>query len=407
MTQSSATRLAPWCKPFVVPSRYKIAYGGRGSSKSWAFARLLLLRVVRSPAALRVLCARELQISIRDSVHRLLSDQIGHMGIGYYFDVGESYIRCSNGSEFLFKGLRHNAGEIKSMENISICWVEEAQAVSEDSWTLLIPTIRAPGSEIWVTFNPDQETDPTYRRFVLSPPPGAIVRKVNWHDNPWFPPELEAERRHMLETDLDAYNWVWEGECRKASDAQVLKGKWVVEPFAPEPEWDGPYFGCDWGFSSDPAALVRLFIHDWTLYIEHEAYGVGVEIDHLPAMFDLVPGSRERLIRADSARPETISFMRRQGFKMIGAEKYKGSVEEGVEFLRSFKRIVIHPRCKHAAEEAKLWSYKTDRLTGDVLPVLVDAHNHCWDGVRYALEPAIKAKTRGDIGPLTMQVAGL
>lgn len=407
MTQSSATRLAPWCKPFVAPSRYKIAYGGRGSSKSWAFARLLLLRVVRSPAALRVLCARELQISIRDSVHRLLSDQIGHMGIGYYFDVGESYIRCSNGSEFLFKGLRHNAGEIKSMENISICWVEEAQAVSEDSWTLLIPTIRAPGSEIWVTFNPDQETDPTYRRFVLSPPPGALVRKVNWHDNPWFPPELEAERRHMLETDLDAYNWVWEGECRKASDAQVLKGKWVVEPFAPGPDWDGPYFGCDWGFSSDPSALVRLFIHDWTLYIEHEAYGVGVEIDHLPAMFDLVPGSRERLIRADSARPETISFMRRQGFKMIGAEKYKGSVEEGVEFLRSFKRIVIHPRCKHAAEEAKLWSYKTDRLTGDVLPVLVDAHNHCWDGVRYALEPAIKDKARGELGPMTMQVPSL
>ena len=404
---NDAIQLPAWCRLFQPRSRYKVAWGGRGSGKSWGFARMLLLRVGASPVPVRVLCARELQVSIRDSVHRLLADQIDAMGIGHCFDVGESFIRCSNGSEFLFKGLRHNAGEIKSMENISICWIEEAQAVSEDSWKLLIPTIRAPGSEIWVTFNPDQESDPTYKRFVLSPPPSAIVRRVNWHDNPWFPPELEAERRHMQETDLDAYNWVWEGECRRVSDAQVLRGKWIVEPFTSEVSWDGPYFGADWGFSVDPTALVKLWIHDECLYVEHEAYGVGVEIDHLPAMFDKVPGSRERIVRADSARPETISFMRRQGFKMEPAEKYSGSVEEGVEFLRSFKRIVIHPRCKHTAEEAKLWSYKTDRLTGDVLPVLKDAHNHCWDGVRYALAPAIKAKSRGALGPITFRAPHL
>ena len=404
---NDAIQLPAWCRLFRPLSRYKVAWGGRGSGKSWGFARMLLLRVGSSHVPVRVLCARELQVSIRDSVHRLLADQIDAMGIGHCFDVGESFIRCSNGSEFIFKGLRHNAGEIKSMENISICWIEEAQAVSEDSWKLLIPTIRATGSEIWVTFNPDQESDPTYKRFVLSPPPSAIVRRVNWHDNPWFPPELDAERRHMQDTDLDAYNWVWEGECRRVSDAQVLRGKWIVDPFAPSSSWDGPYFGADWGFSVDPTALVKLWIHDECLYVEHEAYGIGVEIDHLPAMFDQVPGSRERIVRADSARPETISFMRRQGFKMEPAEKYNGSVEEGVEFLRSFKRIVIHSRCKHTADEAKLWSYKTDRLTGDVLPVLKDAHNHCWDGVRYALAPAIKAKSRGALGPITFRAPHL
>lgn len=388
-------------------TRYKVAYGGRGSSKSWSFARKLLLDVGSSPFPLRVLCARELQVSIRDSVHRLLCDQIDAMGLRFCFETGESYIRCSNGSEFLFKGLRHNAGEIKSMENISICWIEEAQAVSEDSWKLLIPTIRAPGSEIWVTYNPDQDTDPTHRRFAINPPPGAIVKKVNWCDNPWFPAELDAERRYMMETDPDAYQWVWEGECRTMTDAQVLKGKWIIEPFDPGTGWDGPYFGADWGFSVDPTALVKAWVRDDCLYIEHETYGVGIEIDHLPSMFDAVPGAREYIIRADSARPETISFMRRHGFKMDPAEKYKGSVEEGVEFLRSFRRIIIHPRCKHTTEEAKLWSYKTDRLTGDILPVLVDAHNHCWDAIRYGLSPAIKAKSRGDIGPLSFQVPTL
>ena len=365
------------------------------SGKSWSFARKLLLLAAERP--LRVLCARELQISIKDSVHRLLADQVDAMGLSERFEVGQSFIRgnhdSNRGAEFIFKGLRHNAAEIKSMEGIDICWVEEAQAVSDQSWELLIPTIRAPGSEIWITFNPDQATDPTYKRFVTTPPPGAIVRRVNWDENPWFPPDLEAERAHKADTDPDGYRHVWLGECRSYSDAQVLNGKWIVDAFEPAADWDGPYQGADWGFAKDPTVLVRCWIHDRDLYIEHEAYGVEVPLDDTPALFERVPDARAHPIRADCARPETINHLVRHGWENVtAAPKWSGSVQDGVEFLRSFERIVIHQRCKHAAEEARLWSFKTDRLTGDVLPVLIDGNDHCFDAIRYSLSPIIRER---------------
>ena len=190
--------------------------------------------------------------------------------------------------------------------------------------------------------------------------------------------------------DPDSASHVWGGECKKISDAQVLKGKWVIETFDPKPTWQGPYFGADWGFSQDPTTLVKCWIHERKLYIEHEAYGVGVEITETPALFDSIEGSRKHTIRADSARPETISHIKRSGFRVVGAKKGPGSVEEGVAFLRSFEQIIIHPRCKYTAQEARLYSYKVDKLTGDILPVLVDNHNHMIDAIRYALEPFIK-----------------
>jgi phage terminase large subunit len=298
----------------------------------------------------RILCAREFQVSISDSVHHLLAAQIEAMGLQSFFAVGESFIRGNNGSEFIFRGLRRNPTGIKSMEDVTICWVEEAQDISESSWEMLTPTIRAPGSEIWVTFNPNEVSDPTYRRFVADPMPGVVSRRVNCNDNPHFPPELELERAWMAKTDPDAYAHIWNGECRQASDAQVLRGKLSIEAFVPGADWQGPYFGADWGFAQDPTTLVKLWIHNQRLYVEHEAYGVGVEIDHTPAMFDKVPGSRQHIIRADSARPETISYMHRQQFNVIAAPKWPGSVEDGVMFLRGFEQIVIHQRCKHAID---------------------------------------------------------
>jgi len=171
------------------PSRYKILYGGRGSGKSWGVARALIAKAVQNP--IRVLCARELQNSISDSVIALLADQIKSMGLEAFFDVQRTAIYGKNGSEFSFVGLKHNVTSIKSFEGVDICWVEEGQAVSKTSWETLIPTIRKPGSEIWVTFNPDLDTYETYKRFVVSPPNNAIVRKVNWNDNPWFPEVLK------------------------------------------------------------------------------------------------------------------------------------------------------------------------------------------------------------------------
>lgn len=376
------------------PARYKVAYGGRGGAKSWGFARALLIQAAQRP--LRVLCARELQVSIAESVHKLLSDQIATMGLDLFFDIEQQVIRSGVGGEFIFAGIRNNAPKLKSMEGIDIVWVEEAEKVSNASWEVLIPTIRKEGSEIWVTLNPQDASDPTYQRFVVNPPPGARVVQMNWQDNPWFPDALRAEMEYLYRVDPEAAAHVWGGQCRTMSDAQVLRGKYVIEAFDPQDDWDGPYYGADWGFSVDPSTLVKLWISGKRLYLEYEAYGVGVEIDKTPELFDTVPGARESVIRADCARPETISYMQRNGYAGIdGVTKWAGSVEDGVAALRGFETIVIHPRCTHAEQEARLWAFKVDRLTGDVLPDLVDKHNHIWDAVRYALQPVIRQSGNG------------
>ncbi len=193
------------------PARYKVFYGGRGGSKSWGFARALLLLGVRD--RLRILCARETMTSIADSVHKLLADQVEALGLSAHYEVQKSSIIGKNGTEFAFAGLRHNVAQIKSYESFDMAWVEEAQSVSKSSWEVLIPTIRKESSEIWISFNPELETDDTYQRFILHPPPGAVVVKVGWRDNPWFPDVLRAEMEHMKATDPDAYEHVWEGSC--------------------------------------------------------------------------------------------------------------------------------------------------------------------------------------------------
>jgi len=199
--------------------RYIVAWGGRGSGKSVNIARCLLIRACQEP--LRVLCARELQASIRESVHKLLADEIDELGLASFFEVQQTVIRGRNGSEFIFAGLKHNVAQIKSMQGINVCWVEEAQLVSKASWEVLVPTIREEGSQFYIGFNPELDTDETYKRFVLNPQPNSVVRKVNWDDNPYFPSTLEAERVALKERDPDAYLTVWEGHCRQALDGAV------------------------------------------------------------------------------------------------------------------------------------------------------------------------------------------
>ena len=205
------------------PHRYKVAYGGRGSGKSWGFARALLLQASNKP--LRILCAREIQRSIRQSVHQLLTDQIQSLGLGPFYEVLEAEIRGINGSLFSFTGLANNTVEsIKSFEGVQIVWCEEAQTISRKSWDILIPTIRKPDSEIWVSFNPNIDTDNTYQRFVVEPPENAKVFKVNWQDNPWFPQVLEDERQHSLKTNPDYAN-IWEGDCKAAVDGAIYSNE--------------------------------------------------------------------------------------------------------------------------------------------------------------------------------------
>lgn len=368
--------------------RYRVAYGGRGSAKSWQFARALLVHGLSQP--LRILCAREYQASIRDSVHRVLADQITRLGLDAFYTIQESAILGANGTEFLFKGLRRDIAQIKSTEGIDICWVEEAEAVSDTSWRTLIPTIRKDASEIWVTFNPAMESDSTYQRFIVKTPERCVVRKVSYKDNPWFPDVLKQEADALLRADPEAYEHVWGGKPWARSDAQVLSGKYRVMDFTPAKDWQGPYFGADWGFAHDPTTLIKCWLHDGRLYIEHEAGGIQLDTDATVRAFDTVPDSRAYAIRADSARPETIAEMKKRGFRTEAAPKWAGSVQDGIQHLRSYTDIVIHPRCKRAIDEARMWRYKTDPRTEEVLPHLFPGNDHTWDAVRYALAPLIK-----------------
>lgn len=380
--------IPPFYRFLAEPHRYKSVHGGRGAARSWSFARTLTgLAVARKK---RILCTREFQSSIKDSVHQLLSDQIATLGLSRYYDIRRDYIRSTVGSEFIFKGLKTNTTEIKSIEGIDICWVEEAQTTSDDSWGILIPTIRKDNSEIWLSWNTGEETDPTYKRFVANPPDDCVSVKATYLNNPFFPETLERERLYLQRVDPDAYAHIWEGDPKHIGDACIFKGKYAIEEFE-APEGTRFYYGSDWGFSTDPTTLIRSYIVGNHLYIDYEAYGVGVELDEIPQLFSVVPGYREWPILADNSRPETISYLRKQhGLRTEAAEKGKGSVEDGISYLRKFEKIHVHQRCKHTIEELKLYSYKQDPQTKEVLPIIIDKHNHCIDAIRYGLQKKIK-----------------
>jgi phage terminase large subunit len=378
-------------------TRFLVAWGGRASAKSWSIARILIVLAHEQP--LRILCTREIQGSIKESAYRLLCDQIELLGLSAEFDIQADSISHKNGSRFFFEGLRYNSSKIRSYEAIDICWVEEAQAVSELSWETLLPTIRKPGSRFFISFNPMDQDDPVTRRFVDATPPGCIAKKVSYRDNPFFSAESEAERAWLEQVDPDAYQHVWEGFPRTSSDAQILRGKFTIEGFDIDPRWAGPYHGCDFGFSKDPSAAVRLFIDDdkRVLYVAKEFWKLGCDIDALPgALEEAIPDISRHVVHCDSARPETISYMSRNGIANArAAEKWPGSVDDGVMYLRSFAKIVIDPSCTHTIDEARSYSFKTDRLTGAVLPEVQDKHNHCIDAIRYALHTLIRNQAPG------------
>lgn len=367
-----------------------------------------------------MLCCREIQASIRDSVKRLLDDQAKRLGLSSFYSSVDNEIRGINGSLFLFAGLRNNVDAIKSMEGIDIAWVEEAQTVSQSSLDILIPTIRKPESEIWFSWNPRHETDPVDAMFRKGePPPNSIIRQINPEDNPWFPEVLAAEMAWDLRRDIDKYSHIWRGGYQKHSESRVFKN-WRV---GSSDEFQTTsrtvfYFGGDWGFASDPSVLVRVYFEGRTLFVDREAYAVGCDIDYTPFLFggcedlDLrklnqqawdspgmakwkhckgIEGAKRWAIIADSSRPETISYMQRHGFERVQpAKKGAGSIEEGVEFLKKFD-IVVHPDCQHSIDELSLYSYKIDKLTNAILPILEDKKNHVIDSLRYAVEAVRRA----------------
>lgn len=383
---------------FTAPKRKNILYGGRGSAKSHTVARFCVLRSCEKK--IRILCTRELQKSIAESVHQLISDCIHKMGLDAQFNVQRDKIyNRRTGSEFIFAGVRQNTNEIKSMEDITICWVEEAQAMSQQSLDVLVPTIRSPGSILIFTFNPFKDSDPVYQMMktaVDTQDPDILVINANHDDNPFFPEELRLEMERDKKNDYDKYLWVWEGQCLGISAAQIFRGKYEVKEFE-TPSNAIFHYGADWGFSNDPTAIIRSFIIGNTLYIDYEAGEVGCDLDKTPDLFNQVPGAMLYPIYADCARPETISFMNSRKFNVIAAEKWSGSIEDGISYLKSFNKIVIHPRCKNTIEEFDLYQYKVDRQTNEVLREPLDRYNHWIDALRYSHTTSMRAQSNGKV----------
>lgn len=377
-------------KPLLRPARYKGAHGGRGSAKSHFFAGLMIEESIMR--RLDCVCLREHQKSLQFSVKKLLELKIQSMNAGGYFEVQDKRILSRHGGTIIFEGMQNQTAEsIKSLEGFDRAWFEEAQAASQKSIDLLRPTIRKPGSEMWFSWNPNRETDPID---VLlrgpTPPPDSVVIEVNYRDNPWLPDVLIAEIAYDQKRDPDKFAHVWLGGYQKHSGARVF-ANWTVEEFD-TPNGATFRMGADWGFAVDPACLVRGFTEGRKLYVDHEAWMIGCEIDQLPDLFDRVPESRKWFITADSARPETISYMQKHGYPKINpAIKGAKSLEEGVEFLKSFD-IVVHPRCQHVIDELSSYSYEVDPLTEQVLPKLKDKHNHTIDALRYACEGLRRAR---------------
>jgi phage terminase large subunit len=383
--------------------RFRAFYGGRGSAKSHSLATSILIKARKRRT--NVLCAREVQHSIRDSIKRLLDNKIRENGWGVTgdgsFESTDNEIRGKNGSLVIFAGLRTNVDSIASMEGIDLAYVTEARSVSQASLDILLPTIRAPRSEIWFDWNPRDPRDPVDVMFrgPGGPPPRSIVRKVNFYDNPWFPDTLREDMEWDKRRDPDKYKFIWLGEYRQNSESRVFKN-WRIGTHD-EFDFDSRravfYFGADFGFSADPSTLIRVRLVGRTLYVDKELYRVGVEIDHMPFFYDQVmnenvtPGGRKWTIVGDSSRPETISYLRRKNFNIIPARKGAGSVEDGVEFLKSYD-IVVHPECIRTIDELSLYSYEIDKKTGLVLPKLKDEHNHVIDALRYAVEPLRRSR---------------
>lgn len=375
--------------------RYRALYGGRGSGKSQSVA--LMAAVWGYADKIRVLCTREFQVSIAESFHAELRNAIErHQWLSDHYTIGRDYITGKNGTTFLFRGLRHNSQAIKSLANIDLTIMEEAETVPEQSWLDLEATIfRRPKSELIAIWNPKLEGSPVDNRFIKDPPASAVVISLGWQDNPFFPGGLnELRLREKERLDPATYAHVWEGAYLRNSESQVFSGRYAVEEFTPAHDWEGPFCGLDFGFASDPTAAVQCWIHADTLYIEHEAGGTAMELDDTAsAIGSRMPEFNRRTMFADSARPESISYLRRHGMPNIrSVKKWPGSVEDGIEHIKTYRRVVIHPRCRETAREFMLYSYKVDKYTGEVLTSIVDAHNHYIDALRYALSERIRHK---------------
>ncbi len=405
--KATVSELPKITRNFAKPARTRVFKGGRGSGKTRGLAKRSAIRIYQL-AEMGVegvfLASREHLNSLDESSMEEIKATIrSEPWLADYFDIGEKYIRTKNRRiSYAFAGLRHNLDSIKSKARIIGNWTDEAENVSEPAWRKLVNTLREEGEiagqhwhvENWISYNPESPESATHKRFVESPADDCLVTQVNFSDNPWFPSVLNKQRLEDQRLRPETYDHVWGGEFLTLTDAQIFAGKFVVDDFEPEAHWDGPYNGLDFGFAQDPTAAVQVYISGRKLYIRREAGRVKLELDETTSFVtQRIPGFEAHVTRADSARPESISYLSRHGLPRIqGVTKWPGSVEDGVEFIKSFEGVVIHSDCPQTAREFRLYSFKVDPRSGDIKPEIKDANNHYIDALRYALAPMIKRR---------------
>jgi phage terminase large subunit len=365
--------------------RYRGARGGRGSGKSHFFAEDLILDMMVQHT--RACCAREVQLSIKDSSKQLLEDKIDLFEMTPFFKITDREIVYEpTDSLVIFRGMQnHTAQTIKSLEAFNRFYCDEAQQLTERSIQLITPTFRAKGSVLDFAWNPISAKTPVERMFNenADSPDFALVT-ANYYDNPFFPEDIRKDMERDRARDIDKYSHVWLGHYLTMSEARVFRN-WSIKEFN-TPADARFYHGVDFGYALDPTVMIRCFIQGRTLYIDYEASKVHCEIDDTPNLFRKIPDSDKWPCTADNARPETIAYLRRHGYpRMKESIKGKGSVEDGIEFLKSFD-IVVHPRCTRTIEEMTTYSWKIDPRTEEILPILADKDNHVIDALRYALE---------------------
>ena len=392
-----------WAKPLLTPRRYKGAKGGRGSGKSHFFAEMLVESHILNPDCNSV-CIREIQKSLKFSAKKLIEDKIRAMGVSDMFDITLTEIRNKNGNGIIiFQGMQdHTADSIKSLEGFDIAWAEESQSISRRSIELLLPTIRKPGSEIWFSWNPYLDTDPVETMINWNKDEDSVCVHVNYLDNPFVDDILIKEAERHKRNKPDSFDHVWLGQYATKSDSQIFKDKYEIREFEIDKSFGIPLFGIDFGFANDATTGVKVYIKNDILYIYEEAYKVGLELDDTAMYLKSKISEIDKYpIEADSARPESISYLKRNGLPFIrGVKKWKGSVIDGIEFIKSFDKVVIHPRCENTISEFRLYSYKVDKRTDNILPDVEDSNNHIIDAIRYALEPVMK-KSNIDYNILT------
>ena len=387
-----------WAKPLLDPKRYKGAKGGRGSGKSHFFAEMLVESHILNPDCNSV-CIREIQKSLKFSAKKLIEDKIRSMGVSHLFDITLTEIRNKNGNGIIiFQGMQdHTSDSIKSLEGFDIAWCEESQSISKRSIELLLPTIRKKDSEVWFSWNPYMDNDPVETMINWNKDEDSICIHVNYLENPFIDDILIKEAERHKRNKPDSFDHVWLGKYATKSDSQIFKDKYDIKDFTVDESFGNPLFGMDFGFANDPTTGIKVYIKNDILYISDEAYKVGLELDDTSMYLkSKIKDIEKYVICADCARPESISYLKRNGLpKIRGVKKWSGSVIDGIEFIKSFDKIIIHPKCENTISEFRLYSYKIDKRTDTILPDVEDSNNHIIDAIRYALEPIYKKGVTG------------